>query len=234
MVDPVGTMISVVIPTLNEIESIGETLAAVRSLGSEVEVIVVDGGSIDNTVEAAAGSGAKVIHAGRGRGSQMKAGAEIAGGDVFWFVHADTVPGEDAAERIRIALRDPHTVAGNFTIRFDGDRWPARFLTWLYPKLRVLGLIYGDSAIFVRKDAYERIGGFRSFPIFEDLDLISRLKREGRIVTLPARVRTSSRRFDGRSFVLTFSRWIFLQLLYWIGVSPEKLGKVYLPLRKKP
>jgi len=228
-----ATAISVIIPTLNEAESIGELLAAVTKLDGITEVIVVDGGSTDDTAELAAAFGARVIHSARGRGSQMHAGAQSAGGDVLWFIHADTIPEIDTIDQISNALENPRAVAGNFAIRFDGSRFAARFLTWLYPKLRLLGLIYGDSAIFVRRDVYERVGGFRPFPIFEDLDLIGRLKKEGEVVTLPARVHTSSRRFENRSFALTFLRWIFLQLLYWFGVSPERLGKMYLPLRSK-
>ena len=91
-------------------------------------------------------------------------------------------------------------VGGNFTILFDGDRFAAKFLTWLYPKLNFLNLIYGDSAIFVRSETYRQIGGFKPFPIFEDLDFVERLKKAGGIVTLPAVVVTSSRRFENKVF----------------------------------
>ncbi len=104
-------------------------------------------------------------------------------------------------------------------------------MTWLYPKLRRIGLVYGDSGIFVRREIYEGIGGFKPFPLFEDLDFVRRLRREGRFVNLSASVRTSSRRFERRSFLLMFSRWSFLQILFWLGVSPYFLARFYRPVR---
>jgi GT2 family glycosyltransferase len=161
----------------------------------------------------------------------MHAGASAARGAALWFLHADTRPSADCAERIGEALRDPSVVAGNFHVLFDGDGRAARFLTWLYPQLRRLGLCYGDSGIFVRREAYQRLGGFRAFPVFEDLDLVRRLHKAGRVAHLRAVVTTSSRRFEGRSFALTFARWSFLQVLYWLGVHPNTLGRMYAPIR---
>lgn len=223
--------LSVIVPTLNEAHSIGQTLDALLSLQGVAEVIVVDGGSADGTLEVIRGRGVKLIESGRGRGLQMHAGACAARGDALWFVHADTRPSADCAQLIVEALRDASIVAGNFHVVFDGDRRAARFLTWLYPQLRRLGLCYGDSAIFVRRDAYEAIGGFRAFPIFEDLDLVRRLRQRGRVAHLAAVVTTSSRRFEGRSFALTFARWSLLQMLYWLGVRPDTLGRMYAPVR---
>ena len=228
--------ISVIIPTLNEAHSLGATLRAVARFGHgrSIEVIVVDGGSTDATRDIARGQGAhRVVSAARGRGAQMRAGALEARGGVLWFLHADTLPPPDAPAQILDALgRDARIVGGNFQISFDGAFFAARFLTWLYPQLRKLGLCYGDSAIFVRADAYRAVGGFRPFPIFEDLDLVRRLKRRGRMVHLRARVVTSSRRFEGRSFARTFARWSFLQVLYWLGVSPHTLSRLYAPVRR--
>ena len=225
-------MLSVIIPTFNERDSISETLERVAALRGEVEIILVDGGSVDGTIEMARRRGVKVITAARGRGSQMHAGASVAEGSALLFLHADTHPAPDAGERIMEALRrEPETVGGNFSVRFDGTRRAARFLTWLYPQLRKLGLVYGDSAIFVRREVYDEIGGFRPHPIFEDLDLVRRLRRRGRVIHLPATVVTSSRRFEGCSFALTFIRWSFLQLLYWLGVHPRTLGRLYAPIR---
>ena len=226
-----GPSLTVVVPALNEAQSIGATLDAVRRLGPTPEAIVVDGGSADDTRARAEAGGARVIAGPRGRGSQMAVGAATARGEVLWFLHADTLPPADAVEHITAALADPAVVGGNFEIRFDGDFAAARFLTWLYRHLALIGLRYGDSGYFVRRSDYEAAGGFRPYPIFEDLDLLRRLRKRGRFVRVPAIVTTSSRRFRGRSFVLVFARWAVLQCFYWIGVSPARLGRWYQHVR---
>jgi rSAM/selenodomain-associated transferase 2 len=223
--------VSVIIPALNEERAIGETLdslARVRALG---EMIVVDGGSSDATVEIAASRGARAIPSERGRGVQLHAGALASAGDVLWFLHADTRAPVDAVERIEEALADPRVAGGNFALMFDGATRPARFLTRAYPHLRKLGLCYDDSGIFVRRVVYEAIGGFKPYPIFEDLDLIKRVKKRGRFVRLDCTLTTSSRRFEGRSFTWRFTRWMGMQVLYWAGVHPNRLARIYAPIR---
>ena len=229
--EPGRPSLSIIIPALDEARSLGATLDAAQHVRGSVEVIVVDGGSRDATVEIARSRGVTVITSERGRGAQMRAGARLARGEALWFLHADTLAPADAAERIAAVLRDARVVGGNFHVRFDGDGGAARFLTRLYPRLRRLGLCYGDSGIFARRDAYERAGGFRPYPIFEDLDFVRRLRRLGRVAHLPATVVTSSRRFEGRSFAWTFVRWSFMQALYWLGVSPHTLARLYAPVR---
>jgi GT2 family glycosyltransferase len=162
----------------------------------------------------------------------MHEGARAAQGDVLWFLHADTVVPADALDLIVEALHDPRVIGGNFEVQFDGRGVAARFMTWLYPQLRRLGLCYGDSAIFLRHETYEHVGGFKAFPIFEDLDLMKRARKWGRVVHLPAAVVTSPRRFEGRSFALTFGWWASLQLLYWLGVGPFRFGRLYAPIRQ--
>ena len=224
--------LSIIIPTFNEARSIRAMLEQVAHVRGRNEIIVVDGGSTDETAEIARNFGAQVITSERGRGLQMRSGARVAQGEALWFIHADTIPSPDAAERIFEALEhDAEAVGGNFRICFDGNRRAARFLTWLYPQLRKLGLCYGDSAIFVRASTYKQVGGFQPFPIFEDLDLVRRLRQRGRLVHLQATVLTSSRRFEGRSFALTFTRWAILQALYWAGVNPRILSRLYAPIR---
>lgn len=225
--------ISIVIPALNEADSIAATLDALEYGDENIEIILVDGGSADATVSIAENYNVKILHSPqRGRGRQLQIGAQAASGEVLWFVHADTIAPPNAIFEIKRALKNPGMGGGNFTIRFDGERFAAKFLTWLYPKLNFLGLIYGDSAIFARRDVYRRTGGFKDFPIFEDLDFVERLRVAGEIVTLSAVVTTSSRRFEKKSFLLIFARWTILQILYWLGVSPETLVKIYFPSAK--
>lgn len=224
--------ISIIIPTLNEETSIAQTLSVVARLDESVEVVVVDGGSDDETVQLVHACGVRLIESERGRGAQMHAGALATSGSVLWFLHADTIPAPDAVKHIVESLRDPMVVAGNFDVRFDSQRFSAHCLTWTYRRLRTVGLCYGDSAIFVRREAYEEAGGFKSLPIFEDLDFLRRLKRKGKFVHLSSSVITSGRRFEGGRFVKTFVRWTALQLLYWLGVNPRRLGALYVPVRE--
>jgi rSAM/selenodomain-associated transferase 2 len=227
-------LISVIIPTFNEARALDATLVMLAALPDLMEVIIVDGGSLDATTAIARAHGVRLLFADRGRGIQLHAGAQVARGDILWFVHADVHPPTDAARLIREALARPTVSGGCFTVRFDNDSRQARFLTWFYARLQGLGLCYGDATLFIRRCDYEQCRGFRPFPLFEDLDLVDRLRQRGRFVRLPAEVTVSCRRFDGRSLLLTLLWWMVLQLLYWLGVPPRYLGRLYAPIRARP
>jgi glycosyltransferase involved in cell wall biosynthesis len=154
-------MISVIIPALNEADSMEGTLRAIFALDSSLDVIVADGGSADGTVSIASSHGARVVQSGRGCGLQLARGAEEAHGEVLWFVHADTLPHPGALADIEAALRDPCLAGGNFRLRFDGHSLGARFLNRLQGLREILGWHYGDNTIFVRRGVYSKIGGCR-------------------------------------------------------------------------
>jgi rSAM/selenodomain-associated transferase 2 len=225
-------LISIIVPALNEEAHIPATISALQQLEGEKEILVVDGGSSDRTVQVAQPLDVRVIHSARGRGHQMHAGALEASGDVLWFVHADTLPPPNALAEIGRILEDPRNAGGNFGLLFDGNSSAARQLTAIYPLLRSLRLCYGDSGIFVRRDAYEKIGGFRPLALFEDLDMLRRLRRIGRFAHLPCRITTSSRRFENRNFAVMWIHWTALQVLYWAGVSPNWLARWYGHVRR--
>jgi hypothetical protein len=129
-------------------------------------------------------------------------------------------------------LQDPSIVGGNFGLIFDGPSRAAKHLTAIYPVLRILGLCYGDSGIFIRRDVYDQIGGFRALALFEDLDLLRRLRKAGFFVHLPCKLRTSSRRFEQRKFAVVWLHWTALQVLYWCGISPNWLARWYRHVRR--
>ena len=225
---------SIVIPTFNEKNMMGELHESLQSLvesgQDSVEVIVTDGHSEDETVEIAASYGWRTIRAARGRGGQMNAGAARARGEILIFLHADTRLPETALPLIRAALHNPGTVGGNFKLKFAGMSREAGWLTSIYPFLRLGGMCYGDSGLFIRREIFSSIGGFRDYPIFEDCDLFRRVSRTGRFETLPGVATTSSRRFEGR-FLRTLLLWVTLQTLYWVGISPHRLGRFYRACR---
>lgn len=228
--------ISVIMPTINEERGIEKTLEALARLQNVSEVVIVDGGSTDGTCEIIENfkkiKNLKLVRFGiANRGRQLHEGTRHAEGDVFWFVHADTRPVQGSGRQIKALMRYKQIVGGNFNVVFDGkSRW-ARFLTWLYPQLRSIGLVYGDSAIFVRREIYEKMKGIKPLPLFEDVDFYKRLRRRGefRHVNLP--VTTSSRRFEHDSFIWTFIKWSAFQGLYWMGFPPRLLAKGYKRIR---
>lgn len=185
----VGTL-SVIIPTLNEAAYLEATLARVPS---GADVIVADGGSVDGTQTVAARR-ARVVTAPRGRASQMNAGADLATGDVLLFLHADTLLPDNAEAAIHDALTDSGVVGGCFRAAFDQDGFWLRL--WSHPVwMKWHRLAFGDRAPFVRRSAFDRIGGFPEQPVFEDLELVRRLRQDGRFVFRDESVVTSARRF---------------------------------------
>ena len=228
--------ISVIIPSLNEEASMKKTLDALSRMVNVNEIIVVDGGSKDQTVEIVERYErikklrlVKLENA--NRGTQLNEGARHAEGDIFWFIHADTRAIQGSGKQIKKFMNYSEVAGGNFEIIFSGEKLRAKFLTWLYPHLRSIGLAYGDSAFFVRKESFNKIGGFRDYPLFEDVDLYKRLRKVGRFVHIKMPVTASSRRFEDRLFIWIFIKWALRQGLYWIGVPPGFLGKYYREIR---
>ncbi|MGH0028303.1 MAG: TIGR04283 family arsenosugar biosynthesis glycosyltransferase, partial [Myxococcota bacterium] len=198
----------VVIPALNEAERIGETIRSTqRASACEVEIIVVDGGSQDETAQRAAGAGARVVSSGPGRARQLAAGARAAGGDVLLFLHADTRLPEGFDRAALCALGDPGVVGGAFRLRFDTRSLGLRIIEW-GTRLRValFRLPYGDQALFVRRATLEEMGGVPQAPIMEDLDLVDAMKRRGRLALLPLPAVTSARRYTAHGTLRTALR----------------------------
>jgi rSAM/selenodomain-associated transferase 2 len=223
--------LSVIIPALDEAERIGAAVASARDplVG---EVIVVDGGSRDETAATARAAGARVLEAPRGRARQMNAGAARAAGDVLLFLHADTTLPVGFATAVRTALADPSVVGGRFDVRLEPSS-PFLALTAALINLRSRwsGIATGDQALFVRRDVFVALGGFPDVPLMEDVAFSRALKRRGRVAALRARVTTSSRRWLHHGPLRTVLLMWWLRFLYWCGVSPAELKRRYADTR---
>lgn len=229
--------ISVIIPTYNEEATIEKTLDAISRLVNVDEIIVVDGGSTDKTPEIVENYEIKkplqlVKTDFANRGKQLHEGTKHASHEIFWFIHADTRPMQGSGRQIKSYMKYKEVVGGHFKIIFsDTSRW-ARFLTWYYTYLEHAGLIYGDSAIFVRRETYEKVGGFQPYPIFADVDLCKRLMKKGRFVLVALPVTVSSRRFKQKGVGWGFTGWAILQGLHRVGVPSKYLTRFYKPSKQ--
>ncbi|HSF15711.1 MAG TPA: TIGR04283 family arsenosugar biosynthesis glycosyltransferase [Vicinamibacteria bacterium] len=224
--------LSVIVPTFNEADNLARTL---DSLTLDAEVVVSDGESRDETVAIAVSRGARVVTGSRSRARQMNRGASASSGDVLIFVHADCVLASDAGLAIRTALADARVVAGSFrlVIRQAGPMLRLVALGSNF-RSRYLKTPYGDQGLFVRRETFEAVGGFRDLPFLEDLAMVRELKRCGRLVALDAPIVTGTRHWDRLGpLPTTLLNWSMVSL-YLAGVSPEKLEPVYRRLLGKP
>jgi rSAM/selenodomain-associated transferase 2 len=221
--------ISLIIPTLNEAENIDsmlEGLLPLQQLGHEV--IVVDGGSEDKTVELARHRADKVIQTAAGRAQQMNVGASQARGEVLWFIHADTQIPAHAAERILEVLQDRNNYWGRFDVQLSGKQFVLRIVEMLM-NLRscITGIATGDQGIFVRRNCFEAIGGFQPIPLMEDIEISRRLKTWSWPCCIRDKIVTSSRRWEKNGIFSTILLMWRLRLAYALGFNPEKLVNSY-------
>jgi rSAM/selenodomain-associated transferase 2 len=220
--------LSIVMPTLNEAAGVGDLLAALQPLRHRGhELVVVDGGSTDGTAALARRFADAVLDAPRGRATQMNAGAAAARGRVLLFLHADTWLPPLADVLIQEAMASGRAW-GRFDVRIEGRPRLLRVVAALMNlRSRLTGIATGDQAIFVTREAFERVGGFPAQPLMEDIELSRRLKRLGRPACLRERVCTAGRRWEQRGVWRTIFLMWRLRWRYWRGVSAARLAEAY-------
>jgi len=227
-------MISVIIPTMNEVGNLPSLLEELGTHHSGVEFIVVDGGSTDGTRQVELQKNVRLIESAPGRGIQLKVGASAARGDILWFLHADCRVGQGALAAIKNEMAmHPESPGGNFRLLFDGDDDFSDWLNGFYARIRACGFYYGDSGVFVRRDAYLQVGGVRMLALMEDYDFNRRLERLGetRVIESPPLV-TSSRRFEGRHKWAIISQWLVIHALFYLRVPSMGLAWLYNSTRR--
>jgi rSAM/selenodomain-associated transferase 2 len=226
--------ISIIIPTLNEEASIARAIRSCREAGP-CEVIVVDGGSRDGTVEIARGRADAVIAAPRGRAAQMNAGAAVAGGGVLLFLHADTFLPGGSVSAVLGALQDPAVIGGAFRVRLAASPGAGRYVRatlgitgrMIGARATVSRSYSGDQAIFVRSETFRAVGGYPEIPLMEDVELSRRMRRAGKTVLLPLRVETSGRRWEAWGPLKTVLFMWRLRIGYLLGRAPSRCAETY-------
>lgn len=221
--------LSIIVPTLDEAAGIAATLAALQPLRARGhEVVVVDGGSRDATVECATPLADRVIAAPRGRANQMNAGAALTRGEVLLFLHADTRLPPDADALVLNGLARGAYAWGRFDVRIDGRHALLGVVArTMNLRSRLSGIATGDQAIFVRREAFTAVGGFPALALMEDVALSKLLKRRSAPLCLRERVTTSGRRWESRGVVRTIVLMWWLRLRYFCGAAPERLLRSY-------
>jgi rSAM/selenodomain-associated transferase 2 len=222
---------SIIVPVLNEEDGIQSFLQHLKDIaaGQSVEFIVVDADPAGSTINRIRSGEVMKLLSPRGRGMQMNRGADVARGNILLFLHADTFLPENAFGYIKNALTDDTCVGGAFDLGIDSDRVLLRLTAWCASlKHRMTRVPYGDQAIFIRSDFFRDIGGYREVPLFEDVELMKRIKKlKKKITIIRHRTRTSPRKWEEGGALYTILRNWTLQALYLLGTSPEHLVKYY-------
>ena len=218
--------LAIVVPVLNEAANLPALCAHLQQIGLDAEVVLVDGGSTDDTVNLARSAGMNMVHASRGRARQMNAGALATQAPHLLFLHADTQLPEAALASVQEALQ--HHAWGRFDVRIDGQakmlRVVAALMNW---RSRLTGIATGDQAMFMRREAYEQVGGFPDQPLMEDIEMSAALKAISPPACSRHQVITSGRRWEqGGVWRTIFLMWR-LRLAYWLGVPAESLARAY-------
>jgi len=223
-------LFSIIMPVLNEAEVLEGQLAHLtrQCAGHAYELLIVDGGSTDKTVTIAERYG-RLIHAPCGRAKQMNAGAAAARGNVLLFLHADTQLPDEALRAIEKALE---VVGGAFRLCFDCQQWSYRFVAFTTNlRSQIRRIFTGDQAYFVRTASFKAVGGYPDQPLMEDLEIISQLRKMGKLVLLSQYVTTSARRHEKIGLLRSVLFMWYLRTLYKFGVSPEQLQRMYIDIR---
>lgn len=221
--------LSIIIPTLNEAGRLRGTCESIRPLllGLTAEVLLVDGGSRDGTLELALSLPVLMLSAPRGRALQMNAGADVAKGEYLLFLHADTLLTPDASQALirEIAREAPW---GRFDVTLTGSQPLLRVVEWsMNTRSRWTGIATGDQALFVRRDLFQRAGGFPAIPLMEDIALSRTLKRHSPPACLFERVLVSSRKWEKEGICRTIGLMWWLRFRYYLGADPARLADEY-------
>jgi rSAM/selenodomain-associated transferase 2 len=221
--------LSIIIPTLNEVQGIERTLELLQSLRRRgVEVIVVDGGSRDGTSAKIGNRADRILRARQGRAHQMNSGAEAARGEVLLFLHADCSLPEDVDLLIAGELRRTRRSWGRFDVTLSADHWLLRVIEhFMNMRSRLTGIATGDQGIFVRRELFAASGGFPEIELMEDIAFSRRLKRFGDPLCLRERIVTSSRRWETGGVLRTMLLMWCLRLAYFLGAKPAVLARLY-------
>lgn len=224
-----GGTLSIIVPTLNEADGIPAALAPLQPLRRrDHEVIVVDGGSVDGTPDLAGPLADRVMEVPRGRARQMNSGAAAAGGEALLFLHADTILPPRADGLVLDGMARTGRRWGRFDIRLTG-RHPLLRVgeRWINRRSRLTGVATGDQAMFVRRDLFERVGGFPDIPLMEDVALSKMLRRDSPPLCLWTCVTTSSRRWEEQGILRTAYLMNRIRLAYFLGADPAELAERY-------
>ena len=222
---------SIIVPVLHESDTINSLIEHLDRLEYDAghEIIVADGSPDRDTIQAIGRKSVIKIVAPKGRARQMNAGASVAKGEILIFLHADTELLRDALTKIDTAMAQTHYIGGAFELDIKSERFMFKLLSrWASIRCHLTRIPYGDQAIFIKRDYFNTIGGYRDIPLMEDVELMRRIQRRGdKICILRDRVTTSPRRWEQEGFIYVNLRNAALFTMYLLGVSPEKLASFY-------